>query len=158
VVWARGAEQPITIGTMTGKNIETYAPLVDVLCGHPYAHDRKGLETLRFLDSDPSVDATVVVVGQAAEDSPGWSPSRLLLPRSAVIMGWLSRQLFTPNFPCPLPNDLGLRVPRAASIHPLEEPIHENYCQVLPFPSDPGGCRRAGGAGRVARHCGADFR
>ena len=43
VVRTCGAKQPITIGTMTGKNIETYAPLVDVLCGHPYAHDRKGL-------------------------------------------------------------------------------------------------------------------
>lgn len=41
-----GAQQPITIGTMIGKNIETYAPLVDVLCAHPYAHDRKGLEGL----------------------------------------------------------------------------------------------------------------
>ena len=45
-VRACGAKQPVTIGTMTGKNIELYAPLVDVLCGHPYAHDRKGLETL----------------------------------------------------------------------------------------------------------------
>jgi hypothetical protein len=41
-----GARQPITIGTAIGKNIETFAPLVDVLCGHPYAHDRKGLEGL----------------------------------------------------------------------------------------------------------------
>ncbi|MCR4413859.1 MAG: cellulase family glycosylhydrolase, partial [Thermoguttaceae bacterium] len=45
-VRAGGAKQPITIGTMTGKNIEIYAPLVDVLCAHPYAHDRKGLEGL----------------------------------------------------------------------------------------------------------------
>jgi Cellulase (glycosyl hydrolase family 5) len=49
-----GAKQPVTIGTMAGGNIETYAPLVDVLCGHPYAHDRpalegmvKGLEAIR---------------------------------------------------------------------------------------------------------------
>ena len=41
-----GARQPITIGTMTGGNIETYAPLVDVLCGHPYAHDAAGLDGL----------------------------------------------------------------------------------------------------------------
>jgi hypothetical protein len=40
------AQQPITIGTMTGKNIEIFAPLVDVLCGHPYAHDRRGLAGL----------------------------------------------------------------------------------------------------------------
>jgi hypothetical protein len=45
-VRACGAKQPITIGTMTGKNIETYASLVDVLCGHPYAHDRKDLKGL----------------------------------------------------------------------------------------------------------------
>ena len=45
-VRACGAKQPITIGTMTGKNIETFAPLMDVLCGHPYAHDRPGLEAL----------------------------------------------------------------------------------------------------------------
>jgi hypothetical protein len=31
-----GVQQPITIGTMTGANIECYAPLCDVLCGHPY--------------------------------------------------------------------------------------------------------------------------
>ncbi len=42
-VRACGAEQPITIGTMSGGNIETYAPLVDVLCGHPYDHDRDAL-------------------------------------------------------------------------------------------------------------------
>jgi hypothetical protein len=41
-----GACQPITIGTMSGKNIEAYADICDVLCGHPYAHDRAGLEQL----------------------------------------------------------------------------------------------------------------
>jgi hypothetical protein len=41
-----GVQQPITIGTMTGTNITAYAPLVDVHNGHPYAHDRKGLEAL----------------------------------------------------------------------------------------------------------------
>ena len=46
VVRQCGAKQPITIGTMTGGNIDVYAPLVDVLCGHPYAHDRKGLDGL----------------------------------------------------------------------------------------------------------------
>ena len=45
-VRACGARQPITIGTMAGKNIELYAPLMDVLCGHPYAHNRKDLEGL----------------------------------------------------------------------------------------------------------------
>jgi hypothetical protein len=40
------AKQPITIGTMTGTNIETYAPLVDVLCGHAYVHNRQDLEKL----------------------------------------------------------------------------------------------------------------
>lgn len=39
-----GAAQPITIGTMAGGNINTFAPLCDVLCGHPYDHDRAGLE------------------------------------------------------------------------------------------------------------------
>ncbi len=39
-----GARQPITVGTMTGGNIETFAPLMDVLCAHPYARDRAGLE------------------------------------------------------------------------------------------------------------------
>jgi hypothetical protein len=46
-----GAQQPITIGTMNGLvgrtgNVETFAPLVDVLCAHPYAHDRDELEKL----------------------------------------------------------------------------------------------------------------
>lgn len=41
-----GARQPITIGTMTGANITTFADICDVLCGHPYAHDRAGLEKL----------------------------------------------------------------------------------------------------------------
>lgn len=41
-----GARQPITIGTMTGANIEAFADLCDVLCGHPYAHDQAGLEKL----------------------------------------------------------------------------------------------------------------
>ena len=31
---------------MSGKNIESYADICDVLCGHPYAHDRAGLEQL----------------------------------------------------------------------------------------------------------------
>lgn len=41
-----GAQQPVTIGTMNGTNITFYAPLVDVLCAHPYARDRAGLEQL----------------------------------------------------------------------------------------------------------------
>ncbi|NOY81929.1 MAG: glycoside hydrolase family 5 protein [Kiritimatiellaeota bacterium] len=41
-----GVRQPITIGTMTGGNVHVFAPLCDVLCGHPYAHDRAGLDTL----------------------------------------------------------------------------------------------------------------
>jgi len=41
-----GARQPITIGTMTGANIDIFAPLCDVLCGHPYAHDSAGLDEL----------------------------------------------------------------------------------------------------------------
>ena len=41
-----GAQQPITIGTMSGSNIDTFAPLCDVLCGHPYAHDQAGLAAL----------------------------------------------------------------------------------------------------------------
>jgi hypothetical protein len=45
-VRACGARQPITIGTMTGENIEAFADLCDVLCGHPYAHDAVGLEKL----------------------------------------------------------------------------------------------------------------
>jgi len=45
-VRACGAQQPITMGTMTGTNITGYAPLVDVMCGHPYAQNRKGLEAL----------------------------------------------------------------------------------------------------------------
>ena len=33
-----GAQQPITLGTMIGTNIELYAPLCDVICGHAYTH------------------------------------------------------------------------------------------------------------------------
>jgi hypothetical protein len=40
-----GARQPILIGTMWGENIAFYSPLVDVLCAHPYARDRNGLES-----------------------------------------------------------------------------------------------------------------
>ncbi len=43
-VRACGARQPITIGTMSGSNIDVFAPLCDVLCGHPYAHDAAGLD------------------------------------------------------------------------------------------------------------------
>jgi hypothetical protein len=42
-VRACGARQPITMGTMNGGNIDLHAPLVDVLCGHPYPHDRATL-------------------------------------------------------------------------------------------------------------------
>lgn len=45
-VKACGARQPLTIGTMNGANITFFAPLVDVLCAHPYAHDRAGLESM----------------------------------------------------------------------------------------------------------------
>lgn len=45
-VKACGARQPLTIGTMNGANITFYAPLVDVLCAHPYARDRAGLEAM----------------------------------------------------------------------------------------------------------------
>ncbi|QIF05195.1 cellulase family glycosylhydrolase [Roseimicrobium sp. ORNL1] len=43
-VRACGVRQPITIGTMTGSNIEIYAPLMDVLCAHPYSRDKAALE------------------------------------------------------------------------------------------------------------------
>lgn len=43
-VRACGAQQPITIGTMNGGNIDTFAPIMDVLCGHPYDRERKALE------------------------------------------------------------------------------------------------------------------
>jgi len=39
-----GAKQPVTIGTMSGKNIEIYAPLCDVLCAHAYARTPAGLD------------------------------------------------------------------------------------------------------------------
>ncbi len=46
-------QQPITIGTMVGSNIETYAPLCDVLCAHPYPHtpaELKGqIESLKVI-------------------------------------------------------------------------------------------------------------
>ena len=41
-----GAQQPITIGTMIGENIATYAPLCDVLCAHPYCWTRPELAKL----------------------------------------------------------------------------------------------------------------
>jgi hypothetical protein len=41
-----GARQPITIGTMIGENIATYAPLCDVLCAHPYCWTRPELAKL----------------------------------------------------------------------------------------------------------------
>jgi len=41
-----GALQPITIGTMTGDNINTFAPLCDVLCAHPYARTEDDLKKL----------------------------------------------------------------------------------------------------------------
>ena len=45
-VRAAGAQQPITIGTMVGTNIEVYAPLCDVLCAHPYCHTADELRTM----------------------------------------------------------------------------------------------------------------
>ena len=41
-----GAQQPVIIGTMNGANVTFFSPLVDVLCAHPYARDRAGLEKL----------------------------------------------------------------------------------------------------------------
>ena len=38
-----GTQQPITIGTMYGDYITSLAPLVDVLCGHPYARTRQAM-------------------------------------------------------------------------------------------------------------------
>jgi len=46
VVRESGARQPITIGTMIGENIATYAPLCDVLCAHPYCWTRPELAKL----------------------------------------------------------------------------------------------------------------
>jgi Cellulase (glycosyl hydrolase family 5) len=43
---AAGARQPITIGTMAGTNIETFAPLCDVLCAHPYCHTVEELRAM----------------------------------------------------------------------------------------------------------------
>jgi hypothetical protein len=45
VVRRSGAQQPITMGTMAGSNIEVYAPLCDVLCAHPYPYTPAELKT-----------------------------------------------------------------------------------------------------------------
>jgi hypothetical protein len=37
-------QQPVTIGTMTGTNIEIFAPLCDVLCCHAYVHTPEELK------------------------------------------------------------------------------------------------------------------
>jgi hypothetical protein len=42
-VRACGARQPITVGTMNGNNIDIYATISDVMCGHPYSHHREEL-------------------------------------------------------------------------------------------------------------------
>jgi hypothetical protein len=42
---ASGAQQPITFGTMYGSNIELYAPLGDVICGHAYSMSQGELKT-----------------------------------------------------------------------------------------------------------------
>lgn len=44
-----GAQQPITVGTMIGENIATYAPLCDVLNCHPYCWTRP--ELAKLIDS-----------------------------------------------------------------------------------------------------------
>jgi hypothetical protein len=47
-----GARQPITIGTMSGNNVLNFAPLVDVICAHPYVHTPAELEkSIAFLKS-----------------------------------------------------------------------------------------------------------
>ncbi|HEY1173876.1 MAG TPA: cellulase family glycosylhydrolase [Verrucomicrobiae bacterium] len=38
-----GVQQPITVGTMFGANIEAFADICDVLCGHPYGHTQPAL-------------------------------------------------------------------------------------------------------------------
>jgi hypothetical protein len=42
---ACGVKQPITLGTMVGTNIELYAPLCDVICGHAYTLTPAELKT-----------------------------------------------------------------------------------------------------------------
>lgn len=44
IVLRSGAKQPITIGTMSGTNIEAFAPMSDVLCCHPYLGDPADLD------------------------------------------------------------------------------------------------------------------
>ncbi|HEY3328891.1 MAG TPA: cellulase family glycosylhydrolase [Capsulimonadaceae bacterium] len=44
IVLRSGAKQPITIGTMSGRNIEAFAPMSDVLCCHPYLGDPADLD------------------------------------------------------------------------------------------------------------------
>ncbi len=41
-----GAKQPITIGLVTAEQIEGYAHFIDVLCAHPYAHDKEKLKEM----------------------------------------------------------------------------------------------------------------
>ena len=41
-----GAKQPITIGLVTAGQIEGYAHFIDVLCAHPYAHDKEKLKEM----------------------------------------------------------------------------------------------------------------
>lgn len=94
-VRACGARQPITIGTMNGGNITTYAPLVDVLCAHPYAQNQPGLERIitGYQEMSASHSKPMLVnecIPGALEDSVRAEVARYYTQSlSAAGLGWL---------------------------------------------------------------------
>lgn len=96
-----GVRQPVTIGTMTGANVDIYAPLVDVMCGHPYAHDRDGLlKQVAALDEQRRKHAKPMLVN---ETIPGCLDDRkraatarffteILVDAGFGWMGWALRE------------------------------------------------------------------
>lgn len=96
-----GIQQPITVGTMAGGNIETYAPLCDVLCAHPYVHTEPELaaaiagfaETAQRLGKPMLVNECIPgCLDDARRASVAEFYSRLLSGAGLGWMGWALRE------------------------------------------------------------------
>jgi len=96
-----GARQPVTIGTMVGGNIDVYAPLCDVLCGHPYAHEPAELaEMLRGFQAQARRHAKPLLVNEcipgALDDKVRAEVARFYTEQLAAAgfgwMGWALRE------------------------------------------------------------------
>ncbi len=95
---------PLTIGTMTGENVATYAPLVDVISFHPYTRLKDEMEArceehlLLAAQLGKPLLCTETCIGSLDDEERGRLAHDALTTLERYQIGWLAWQLVSGEF------------------------------------------------------------